>query len=137
MPASAPTSRAAETFETTRWMRGPPIAEPWRHWLPSCLHTIAVDCWIGVVQEADRRVVRLAGRLTVAQVPELHGACADARTVQIDLTDLVSADPPGIEALQRLRSQGATLVGTPGYIQMKLDSPADVPAIPPASRPRR
>ena len=36
----------------------------------------AVDCWIGVVTEVDRRVVRLAGRLSVAQVPELLTACA-------------------------------------------------------------
>jgi hypothetical protein len=90
-----------------------------------------------VVQEADRRIVRLAGRLTVAQVPELHGACAEARPLHIDLTDLVSADAPGIEALQRLRGKGATLVGTPGYIQMKLDSPADAPVLPPAPEPRR
>lgn len=84
-----------------------------------------VDCWIGVVQESDRRLVRLAGRLSVAQVPELLGACAESAPVQLDLTDLVSADAAGIEALQRLRGQGATLSGAPGYIQLKLDSPAE------------
>jgi hypothetical protein len=83
-----------------------------------------VDCWIGVVQETDRRLVRLAGRLSVEQIPELLGACAEALRIQLDLTDLVSADPAGIEALQRLRGQGATLYGAPGYIQLKLDSPA-------------
>jgi hypothetical protein len=83
-----------------------------------------VDCWIGVVQETDRRLVRLAGRLSVAQVPELLGACAESLPVQLDLTDLVSADAAGIEALQRLRGKGATLYGAPGYIQLKLDSPA-------------
>jgi hypothetical protein len=83
-----------------------------------------VDCWIGVVQETDRRLVRLAGRLSVEQIPELLGACAQALPIQLDLTDLVSADPAGIEALQRLRGQGATLYGAPGYIQLKLDSPA-------------
>jgi hypothetical protein len=82
-----------------------------------------VDCWIGVVQETDRRLVRLAGRLSVAQVPELLGACAEALPIQLDLTDLVSADAAGIEALQRLRRQGATLSGAAGYIQLKLDSP--------------
>jgi hypothetical protein len=81
-----------------------------------------VDCWIGVVQEANRRLVRLAGRLSIAQVPELLGACAEALPIDLDLTDLVSADAAGIEALQRLRSQGATLLGAPGYIQLKLDS---------------
>jgi ABC-type transporter Mla MlaB component len=87
-----------------------------------------VDCWIGVVTEADRRVVRLAGRLSVAQVPELLTACAGIGAVEIDLTDLVSADGAGIEALQRARTQGATLVGTAGYIQLKLDSSPGGPA---------
>jgi hypothetical protein len=36
----------------------------------------------------------------------------------------VSADVAGIEALQRLRGKGATLVGAPGYLQLKLDSPS-------------
>ena len=90
------------------------------------LYTI-VDCWIGVVQERDGRLVRLAGRLSVAQVPELLNACAEAIPLQIELTDLVSADAAGIEALQRLRGQGASLVGAPGYLQMKLDSPSDRP----------
>jgi hypothetical protein len=83
-----------------------------------------VDCWIGVVQETDRRVVRLAGRLCAAQVPELLRACAGAGPLQLDLTDLVSADIAGVEALQRVRAKGATLLGVPGYIQLKLDSPA-------------
>ena len=97
-----------------------------------------VECWIGVVQQADRRVVRLAGRLSIAQVPELLGACAgdsaDA-AVELDLTELVSADTAGIEALQRLRDQGATVMGAPRYLQLKLDSPPEKPltVIPPPS----
>jgi len=81
-----------------------------------------VDCWIGVVDEAHGRLVRLAGRLSVAQVPELLEACAATEPLQVDLSDLVSVDVTGIEALQRLRNQGATLVGAPGYLQLKLDS---------------
>ena len=100
-----------------------------------------VDCWIGVVQLHDRRLVRLAGRLSVEQVPELMGACAETFPLQIDLSDLVSADAAGIEALQRLRSQGATLLGAPGYLQLKLDSTTtgDAPAKEPpkGGRPRR
>ena len=76
--------------------------------------TEAVDCWIGVVDETDRRLVRLAGRLSVAQVPELLGACANVTSIQLDLTELVSVDAAGIEALQRLRDQGAALTGAPG-----------------------
>lgn len=81
-----------------------------------------VDCWIGVAQQGGQRLVRLAGRLSVAQVPELLEACAGALPIEINLADLVSADAAGIEALQRLRDRGCTLVGAPGYIQLKLDS---------------
>ena len=63
----------------------------------------------------------------MAQVPELLNACAEAIPLQIELTDLVSADAAGIEALQRLRGQGALLVGAPGYLQMKLDSSSGRP----------
>jgi hypothetical protein len=97
-----------------------------------------VDCWIGVVQEIGRRVVRLAGRLSVAQVPELLGACANGGRLELDLTDLVSADAAGIEALQRIRAAGATLVGAPMYLQMKLDWPSEAsPSTPPPKKSRR
>jgi hypothetical protein len=97
-----------------------------------------VDCWIGISREQDRRVVRLAGRLTVSQVPELLGACADDGPIEIDLVELVSADAAGIEALQRLRRSGAGLVGAPGYIQLKIDSSAEeVPAAPASKKPGR
>jgi hypothetical protein len=98
----------------------------------------AVDCWIGVAQQTDRRLVRLAGRLSSAQVPELLEACADALPIELDLSDLVSADAVGIDALQRLRSLGVTPVGASGYLQLKLDSPAQRPvaAPPPKAGPK-
>ena len=37
----------------------------------------SVGCWIQVSQEADLRVVRIAGRLTSAQVPDLLAACRE------------------------------------------------------------
>ena len=95
-----------------------------------------MDCWIGVVTEVDRRVVRLAGRLSVAQVPELLTACAYRGPVDLDLSELVSADAAGIDALQRVRGQGASLVGTPGYIQLKIDSVAGGPAAVPPRPPK-
>ena len=72
--------------------------------------------------EGDRRVIRVAGRLGIAHVPELLTACAGAGALELNLTDLASADNAGIEAMQRVRRNGATLVGTPGYIQLKIDS---------------
>jgi hypothetical protein len=79
-----------------------------------------VDCWIGVVQQGDRRLVRLAGRLSAKQVPELLTVCSGPFPLQIELTDLVSADAAGIEALQLLRSRGATLSWAPGYLQLQV-----------------
>ena len=67
-------------------------------------------------------MVRLAGRLSVAQVPELLGACAGEGPLELNLTDLVSADMAGIEVLRRLRAKGATLVGMPQFLRLKLDS---------------
>jgi hypothetical protein len=83
-----------------------------------------VDCWIGVVQEQHRRLVRLAGRLGEAQVPELLIACGEHGPLELDLSDLLSADAAGLEALQRIRARGASLVGVPGYIQLQLESPS-------------
>ena len=80
-----------------------------------------MECWIGVATEDGRRVLRVAGRLSAVHVPELLTVCAGERLVHIDLTELVSADDAGIEALQRVRTNGATLVGTPGYIQLQID----------------
>jgi len=79
-----------------------------------------VECWIGIVKDGNRRIVRLAGRLSAAQVPELFIAVAGQSGIEVDLTDLLSADAAGIEALQRMRRGGATLSGTPGYIQLQL-----------------
>ena len=66
--------------------------------------------------------MRLAGRFGEAQVPELLSACSEPGSVQVDLSDLVSADVAGLDALQRVRAHGAALVGVPGYIQMRLDA---------------
>jgi hypothetical protein len=56
-------------------------------------------------------------------------ACAEEHSLELDLTELVSADMTGIDALQRIRGAGAALTGAPGYIQMKLDSAAGGPGV--------
>ena len=88
---------------------------------------VTVDCWIGVVQEDGRRVVRLAGRLGDIQVPELSRACAgtSASTIVLDLTDLLSADAAGIEAIRNLCLAGASVAGVHGYIKLKLELAAN------------
>ena len=80
-----------------------------------------MECWIGVVTDGDRRVVRVAGRLERRARLRIAERLRRGAALEIDLTDLASADNAGIEALQRARTKGATLVGTPGYIQLKLD----------------
>ena len=62
-------------------------------------------------------------RLCDVQVPELRRACEDRSALVLDLTDLLGVDAAGIEAIRRIRRSGAVLVGTHGYIQLKLDTP--------------
>jgi hypothetical protein len=85
-----------------------------------------VDCRISVTDSETQRVVRLAGRLGGAQVPDLLQICGErgAREVIIDLADLLNADAVGIDALRRLQQQGATLARVNPYVQLKLESGA-------------
>jgi len=77
-----------------------------------------VECRIQVVDGDAGRTVLLAGRLKAAQVHDLRGICgAAAGPIRIDLTDLISADAVGIDALRRLRHDGAELVGVAHYLR--------------------
>ena len=78
------------------------------------------------MDEGNRRIVRLAGRLGEAQVPELLMACSGAGRLELDLSDLLSADVAGLEALQRMQAAGAAFVGVPGYIQLQLAAPSRI-----------
>jgi hypothetical protein len=82
-----------------------------------------VECRIEVVEGADHRLVRLAGRLAEVQVPELLRVCDAAAAVplRLHLGDLISLDAVGLETLLRLRRRGAVLTDVPAYIQLKLD----------------
>ena len=82
-----------------------------------------MECLIEVVDRSNHRIIRLAGRLAEAQVPELFKVCADAAIdIELDLANLVSVDPVGLDALHRLRQRGAAFTDVPAYIQLKLDS---------------
>jgi hypothetical protein len=75
-----------------------------------------------IVDGRDHRLIRLVGRFTEAQVPELLSACSDkSLVVQLHLGDLISVDPVGLDALHGLRSGGTELLEVPAYIQLKLD----------------
>ena len=71
-------------------------------------------------------MVKLAGELRRAEVPDLLQACSGIARQQliINLADLVSADFAGLDALRRLRREGAALVAVAEYIRMKLDTQA-------------
>ena len=83
-----------------------------------------MECWIGHVDEPEKRVVRVAGYLASAQVPDLVEVCRGSLTLPlvIDLSDLLNADIVGIDALRRLARDGAVLVHVPEYIRLKLNS---------------
>ena len=80
-----------------------------------------VQCRIEVRREKGRLVVRLAGRLGGAQVPDLLEACSGSRTPRLELDDLVSADAMGVDALMRIEQRGGKLVGLPEYLRLQLD----------------
>jgi hypothetical protein len=77
-----------------------------------------VECRIQVVRQEDGCTVLLAGRLEAAQVHELRVVCATvAGRVRLDLTDLLSADAVGLDAIRRLRRAGAEVIGAARYLR--------------------
>jgi hypothetical protein len=74
-----------------------------------------------VVRQRDGCTISLAGHLRAEQVHELGRICASGNgRIRIDLTDLLSADAVGIDALRRLRHAGAELVRVPRYLHKLL-----------------
>ena len=68
-------------------------------------------------------VVRLAGHLTGAHVPDLLAACGGAtKPPRVELDELMSADVVGIDALRRIEDDGAQLVGLLQYLRFELDT---------------
>ena len=76
-----------------------------------------------MLQEGEVRVVRIAGSLSDAHVPDLLIACGQAPgPVRVDLTDVMTIDAIGVDALRRVRKAGAQLVGISKYLRLKLES---------------
>jgi anti-anti-sigma regulatory factor len=71
--------------------------------------------------------LKIDGRLTSEEVPELRLACDRVEgPLVLDLSGLQSADRQGVSVLQELRTKGAELIGTSPYLQLLLDrAPAD------------
>jgi anti-anti-sigma regulatory factor len=82
-----------------------------------------VDCRIEVVRGSAGVVVHLAGRLRHAQVPDLIETCVRAGVpLSVDLSELISADAVGLDALVRIREMGAELAAVPTYLHLKIES---------------
>lgn len=71
--------------------------------------------------EASGTVVRLSGRLEADLVPDVEALCVGVQgPLRIDLTDLLSADPAGLELLRTLASKDAKLEGVSPYLAIRL-----------------
>jgi hypothetical protein len=90
---------------------------------------LEVDCRFDVEKGAARDLVRVAGGLTAAHVADflvlwegLTREVTPGHDVEVDLSDLLSVDAVGLDALRRVAHAGTKLVGASHYIRMKLDS---------------
>ena len=77
---------------------------------------------ITTTTDVDPTVIKIVGRLEAADVPELDKEIdsVDGRLV-LDLSELKSAEPAGIERLRELAAGGAEFRGASPYVQMLLD----------------
>ena len=68
------------------------------------------------------RTVRLAGRLQCEHAAELMRLCEESTpALRLDLTDLISADPSGLETLSLMQQRGAQVEGASPYIALQLE----------------
>jgi hypothetical protein len=74
---------------------------------------------ITLVPDEEAGVLRLAGRLRVAEVPELERS-ARAGVRALDLADLTGADEQGLAAIRRLRDRGVELRNPSHYLALLL-----------------
>ena len=75
-------------------------------------------------REAGELTIRVEGRLTAEEVPELNAVLAyEGPARRIDLSGLNFADASGIERLQALLTEGAELIDASPYGQQLLSQP--------------
>jgi hypothetical protein len=83
-----------------------------------------VVCRIETRRADSTVVVRLIGRLSQAQVPDLLAVCGQAIDPIVEVDELVSADIVGLDALARIEERGGRLVGLSQYLRLKLEAVA-------------
>ena len=68
--------------------------------------------------DGKTRTVRVEGRLTAVEVPDLRKECQSTDAlVRVDLSGLRSADSTGITLLQSLSAEGTELYGASAFIR--------------------
>jgi hypothetical protein len=70
-----------------------------------------------IIHRGDRIIVRLAGRLVGSCAEDLRHATFHAAALEIDLSDLTSADRDGQRSLASLRRMGARFRAEGAYGQ--------------------
>ena len=81
-----------------------------------------VEVRIDVTSEGPQTVVFIAGRLAGDPIVQLREVCDPiAGAFALDLSDLLSADDAGINAIRTLGEKGAVVRGASPFIQMLLD----------------
>jgi len=82
----------------------------------------SVEVRIDVTSEGPQTVVFIAGRLAGDPIVQLREVCDPiAGAFALDLSDLLSADDAGINAIRTLGEKGAVVRGASPFIQMLLD----------------
>jgi anti-anti-sigma regulatory factor len=83
---------------------------------------IVVSCLIRKTTGASTTLIQIHGRLTAEEVAELEAACLAADgTLFLDVMNLQFADKEGLNAIRKLASEGAQVVGASPYIRLLLD----------------
>ena len=76
---------------------------------------------VSSVTDGTTTTIRVEGRLTGADMPDLRAACESTNAPwRLDLSDLRSADTDGIRALRSLLESGAELHGANPYVRQLL-----------------
>ncbi len=78
------------------------------------------------IDETQRRTtLRLEGRVTARELPELRAVCetcaAEARQLSLDLSGLRFVDSPAASALAALGREATTLVGASAFVKLLLE----------------
>jgi ABC-type transporter Mla MlaB component len=77
---------------------------------------------ITVIPRSPPTTLKVDGRLTRAEVPELRSMCAEVEgALALDLTYLQSADREGVSLLRELREKSADLIGLSPFLQLLLE----------------